>query len=120
MHSRLSRLSTKIIGRTLLRGSIRSHATESNEALFGKHVFRGAIAAPYLKKEGLPENTLDSKDWTINGNADKVANAVLHWAKDNGASTYCHWFQPLASSGVRHGQSAQVQNKMYEFDKKGV
>jgi len=119
MHSRLSRLSTKIIGRTLLRGSIRSHVTESNEALFGKHVFRGAIAAPYLKKEGLPENTLDSKDWTVNGNADKVANAVLHWAKDNGASTYCHWFQPLASSGVRHGQSAQVQNKMYEFDKKG-
>ena len=78
----------------------------------------GAVAAPYLKKAGLPENALESKDWTTNGNADKVAAAVLEWAKDNGASVYCHWFQPIGSSGVRHGQSAQVQNTMMEFDMK--
>ena len=29
---------------------------------------------------------------------------------------YCHWFQPLGSSGVRHGQSGQVQNMMIKFD----
>jgi glutamine synthetase len=34
----------------------------------------------------------------------------------NGANTYCHWFQPMASSGVRHGLSGQVQNMMLEFD----
>ena len=39
--------------------------------------------------------------------------------QDNGASVYCHWFQPLGASGVRHGQSAQVQNTMMEFDKAG-
>ena len=38
-------------------------------------------------------------------------------AVDNGANTYCHWFQPMASSGVRHGQSGQVQNMMMEFDR---
>mmetsp|Transcript_19699 Transcript_19699/g.17879 ORF Transcript_19699/g.17879 Transcript_19699/m.17879 type:complete len:698 (-) Transcript_19699:137-2230(-) len=86
---------------------------------YGKHLFKGAVAAPYLKAQGLPENTLESGSWTTNGNADKVAAAVLEWAKDNGASSYCHWFQPLASSGVRHGYSAQVQNKVYEFDKQG-
>ena len=44
---------------------------------------------------------------------------MLAWAKDNGASVYCHWFQPLGASLVRHGQSAQVQNSMFEFDRKG-
>jgi len=29
---------------------------------------------------------------------------VLAWAIDRGASVYCHWFQPLGASGVRHGQ----------------
>jgi glutamine synthetase len=37
-------------------------------------------------------------------------------AIDNGANVYCHWFQPMASSGVRHGQTGQVQNIMLEFN----
>lgn len=45
---------------------------------------------------------------------------MLAWARDNGASVYCHWFQPIGSSGVRHGQSAQVQNHMFEFSKDGT
>ena len=49
----------------------------------------------------------------------KVAAAVLEWATDRGASVYCHWFQPLAAAGLRHGQSAQVQMSMVEFDRKG-
>ena len=86
---------------------------------YGQHLFKGAVAAPYLKKVGLPENTLDGHKWTTDGNADKVAAAVLEWAKDNGASVYCHWFQPLGSAGVRHGQTGQVQNTMMEFQKDG-
>jgi glutamine synthetase len=39
-------------------------------------------------------------------------------AIDHGASTVCHWFQPLASSGVRHGQTGQVYDKMLKFDSK--
>jgi hypothetical protein len=49
----------------------------------------------------------------------KVAAAVLDWALANGASSYCHWFQPLGASGLRHGQSAQVQIAMIEFDRNG-
>lgn len=37
-------------------------------------------------------------------------------AIDRGANVYCHWFQPMASSGVRHGLTGQVQNMMLEFD----
>lgn len=43
----------------------------------------------------------------------------MEWAIEKGASSYCHWFQPLASSGLRHGQAAQVQIKLYEFDRNG-
>lgn len=86
---------------------------------YGENVFRGAIAAPYLKAQGLAENTLDTPDWTKNGNADKVAAAVLAWATERGATVFCHWFQPLASSGVRHGQTGQVQLRMIEFDRNG-
>jgi glutamine synthetase len=36
---------------------------------------------------------------------------------DNGANTFCHWFQPMASAGVRHGQTGQVQNMMMKFNR---
>jgi len=49
--------------------------------------------------------------------ADGVAAAVLEWAIDNDADTFCHWFQPMASSGFRHGQTGQVYNMMIGFDR---
>lgn len=85
----------------------------------GTHVFKGAVAAPYLARQGLPPNTLESGDWAKDSRADKVAQAVLEWAIDNGASVYCHWFQPLGASGFRHGQTGQVQIQMIEFDRDG-
>lgn len=39
---------------------------------FGDHVFYGHTAAPFLAEQGLPLNTLETSDWTYNGNADKV------------------------------------------------
>ena len=86
---------------------------------YGQHSFKGAVAAPYLEKAGLPKDTLDGTAWTTNGNADKVAAAVLEWAKDNGASVYCHWFQPQGAAGFRHGMTGQVQNTMLEFGRDG-
>jgi glutamine synthetase len=86
---------------------------------YGQHLFKGAVAAPYLEKVGLSKDTIESGKWTTDGNADKVAEAVRQWAVDNGASVYCHWFQPLGASGCRHGQSAQVQNHFFEFDSEG-
>ena len=33
---------------------------------------------------------------------------------------FCHWFQPLAAGFVRHGQTAQVQRHMFDFDESGL
>mmetsp|Transcript_1660 Transcript_1660/g.6306 ORF Transcript_1660/g.6306 Transcript_1660/m.6306 type:complete len:709 (-) Transcript_1660:164-2290(-) len=87
---------------------------------FGDHCFKGAVAKKYLAKYGESEKLLDDTTWpTQAGKADIVAKAVLDWAVDNGAGVYCHWFQPMAASGVRHGLSAQVHQTMFEFDKDG-
>lgn len=98
----------------IVNSSLRSLSHAASLEGYGKHLFKGAVAAPYLKKQGLAADALDKTTWTTDGSADKVAAAVLEWAQDNGASVYCHWFQPLGASGVRHGQSAQVQNTMME------
>jgi len=68
-----------------------------------------------LEKQGLAKDTLSNGKWCSDGKADAVAAAVLDWARDNGASVYTHWFQPLGASGVRHGMSSGVQNTMMEF-----
>jgi len=85
---------------------------------YGKNLFTGSVADAYLKKHGVSSGSALLKDpsWTKT-NADAVANAVLDWAVDSGANTFCHWFQPMASSGVRHGLSGQVQNMMMKFDR---
>ena len=44
---------------------------------FGEHVFRGAVAAPYLEKQGLPANTLESPSWAVDGRADQVRILTL-------------------------------------------
>ena len=50
---------------------------------YGKHLFKGAVAAPYLEAAGLSKGTLDNADWTRDAaTADKVANAVAAWARD--------------------------------------
>ncbi len=38
-----------------------------------------------------------------------VAAALLDWGRESGATTITHWFQPLGSTLVRHGMSAQVR-----------
>lgn len=44
---------------------------------------------------------------------------VYRRAIDNGANVYCHWFQPMGSSGVRHGLTGQVHNMMLKFNGEG-
>mmetsp|Transcript_30325 Transcript_30325/g.75315 ORF Transcript_30325/g.75315 Transcript_30325/m.75315 type:complete len:595 (+) Transcript_30325:128-1912(+) len=85
---------------------------------FGANVFKGAVAQKYLAKYGENAKLLDDVTWPQTpAKADAVANAVKDWAVDHGASVYCHWFQPMAAGGVRHGLSGQVQQSMLEFDK---
>ena len=72
----------------------------------------------YLKKQGESAAILDDPKWPVT-KADKVAAALLEWGKDSNATTITHWFQPLGSTMVRHGLSAQVHNNMFTFDKYG-
>jgi len=95
---------------------VRSMASLSQFNDFGKNVFTGKVADEYLSKHGASKEVLDDPTW-VQTHSDAVANAVFDWAIDNGANVYCHWFQPLGSSGVRHGQSGQVQNMMLKFNK---
>mmetsp|Transcript_5039 Transcript_5039/g.12023 ORF Transcript_5039/g.12023 Transcript_5039/m.12023 type:complete len:713 (-) Transcript_5039:223-2361(-) len=85
---------------------------------FGSNVFTGKVASEYLVKHGASADTLKDPSWVQN-NSDAVANAVFDWATDRGANVYCHWFQPMASSGVRHGLTGQVQNMMLKFNSDG-
>mmetsp|Transcript_88942 Transcript_88942/g.174049 ORF Transcript_88942/g.174049 Transcript_88942/m.174049 type:complete len:698 (-) Transcript_88942:95-2188(-) len=105
---------------SVLRSKFVSRQISASLNGFGDHVFKGAIAAPFLQKQGLPPNALDTYTWTTDGSAEKVAAAILEWAKSNNATLYTHWFQPLGSAGVRHGQTGQVHNSMFEFDKSGL
>ena len=38
-------------------------------------VFKGAVAAPFLKKHGLAASVLETPAWASDGSADKVAAA---------------------------------------------
>lgn len=87
---------------------------------YGKHLFKGTVADEFLSKQGMSWGQLEDGKWTTDpAAADKVAAAVLEWAQHNGAHVYCHWFQPMAGVGVRHGQTGQVQNAMFAFNKEG-
>jgi len=88
------------------------------DAEFGSKLFTGAVADKYLKKHGETAELLSDADWTTK-KADKVAAAVMDWGRDNGATVFTHWFQPLGASGVRHGMTGQVQNYMFTFGKDG-
>lgn len=77
---------------------------------FGQHVFKGDVAAKYLSKYGESAALLDTPAWTAS-KADTVASALLDWARDNGASVYCHWFCPMGSSGALSGVAGRVNGR---------
>eukprot|EP00525_Craspedostauros_australis_P000568 CAMPEP_0198131082 /NCGR_PEP_ID=MMETSP1442-20131203/55361_1 /TAXON_ID= /ORGANISM="Craspedostauros australis, Strain CCMP3328" /LENGTH=122 /DNA_ID=CAMNT_0043791819 /DNA_START=71 /DNA_END=436 /DNA_ORIENTATION=- len=98
-----------------IKSSVRAFASLEAYQDFGKAVFTGKVADEYLKKHGASGAVLKDPNW-VNTDADVVANAVFDWAIDQGANVYCHWFHPMAASGVRHGLSGQVQNMMLKFN----
>jgi len=79
---------------------VRARTFISGMDAYGKNQFSGDIADEYLAKQGLAAGTLSDPKWTSTS-ADKVANAVMDWAGDQGASVFTHWFQPLGAGGVR-------------------
>ena len=87
---------------------------------YGQNVFRGALAGKYLRRYGRSAALLQDVTWTARkDDAEAVAAALRDWAVERGATSYCHWFQPMGSGGVRHGQAACVQISMLSFDKAG-
>jgi glutamine synthetase len=87
---------------------------------YASGLFTGALAERYLIKQNLTLHDLIDPSWVKDpAKADKIAAAVLEWAISMGASSFCHWFQPMAAV-FRHGQSAQVQNAFFKFDPKMV
>lgn len=86
---------------------------------FGRHKFMGDVADEFLKPAGMSWADMEDGTWTKDAaKADKVAGAVLSWAQAHGASVYTHWFQPMATDGVRHGKTGQVHNSMFNFNMK--
>jgi len=87
---------------------------------YGENVFLGAVAEKYLSKYGESSQMLEDPSWARDlDKADIVAKALADWALDRGATVFCHVFQPMGATGVRHGQVAMVQLSMLEFDKEG-
>jgi len=90
----------------LARGPARMMST-SFDAEFGSKVFSGAVADKYLKQQGESAALLEDHTWTTT-KADKVAAAILAWGKDNNATVYAHWFQPMGANSVRPGMTGMV------------
>lgn len=44
---------------------------------FGDHVFKGAVAAPFLREQGLDVSVLDGAKWVTDGSADKVCTVYF-------------------------------------------
>ncbi len=71
----LSRSSLRF-SKNFARSSLRAASNDSTAVSldgFGDHLFKGAVADKYLKKNGLSASTLDNAKWTTDGSADKVS-----------------------------------------------
>lgn len=73
---------------------------ENFNALYGAKVFNDESMKQYL-----PAETYDALKKTVSDGlalnkdiADSVADAMKNWALDNGATHYCHWFQPMTGT----------------------
>jgi len=73
---------------------------ENFNALYGAKVFNDAKMKKYL-----PDETYAALKKTVSEGlalnkdiADSVADAMKNWAMDNGATHYCHWFQPMTGT----------------------
>jgi hypothetical protein len=61
--------------RAVVSKTVAARAFSGSLEGYGKHLFKGAVAAPYLEAAGLPADTLACPAWCTNGNADKVYDA---------------------------------------------
>ena len=64
---------------------------------FGENVFSKSVMKEYLPKEAYEEVLLVERDGgqISMSAADAVANGMMRWATEKGATHYTHWFHPL-------------------------
>ena len=73
---------------------------KNNIEAFGENVFslsvmEARLSAPTFEKL---KKTIDTGAELDSGIADEVAEAMIEWAMEKGATHYTHWFQPLTGA----------------------
>lgn len=70
---------------------------ELNTDTFASHVFSDSVMRERLTEEVYQEyrKTVDEGSELSSEAADQIADAMMQWALQNGATHYTHWFQPL-------------------------
>lgn len=88
---------------------------ERPSELFGKNVFNREKMFKYLPIDVYNKmvDVMDNGERLDRSIADRVANGMKKWAKDNGVTHYTHWFQPLTEG------TAEKHDSFIEPDGKG-
>lgn len=82
---------------------------------FGKRVFNRTIMQKMLPKDVYDNvvNASEGKEKINEEFAGMIATVIKEWALSNGATHYCHWFQPLT------GASAEKHDSFIEWVRPG-
>lgn len=75
-------------------------SSESLVENFGKYTFNKKVMRKKLPKKVFEKlwNNIEMGERLDRDLADIIAHAMKDWAIENGATHYCHWFQPLTGS----------------------
>ena len=76
-------------------------------ATFGTKVFNDAVMRERLSESTYKElnNTIRNGEYLNNDIAEEVANAMMQWAIENGATHFTHWFHPLSGATAEKHES---------------
>jgi len=82
------------------------------QELFGCNTFSFAVMQERLPPESMRNflDTIEHGKALEKGLADQIANAVLTWAEEQGATHFCHWFHPMT------GSTAEKHDAFFEFN----
>ncbi|MDW8465497.1 MAG: glutamine synthetase III [Chloroherpetonaceae bacterium] len=86
-----------------------------NAAMFGSLTFNDRVMRERLPADVYSSltNTLQRGEDLDERIAETVAQAMKEWAIENGATHYCHWFQPMT------GATAEKHDAFIAFNKEG-
>lgn len=112
----MSHLRFKVIEEAYNRKAVHIHVpNERPETYYAKAVFNRQKMFEYLSKDTYDALVfaIENKRPISRAHADSVAMGMKHWAIDNGARHYTHWFHPLTDG------TAEKHDAFIEHDGKG-